>query len=111
MNHSMEALRGHLAEFARRRNWEGYHSPKNLSMALIAEAAELVEHFQWLSEEQSYDLSPDKREEVRMELADIQIYLIRIADRLGVDLLQAAWDKTAINEERFPVSRQKPEKG
>ena len=111
MNHSMEALRGHLAEFARCRDWEGYHSPKNLSMALIAEAAELVEHFQWLSEEQSYELSPDKLEEVRMELADIQIYLIRIADRLGVDLLQAAWDKTAINEERFPVAGQKPEKG
>lgn len=99
----MEALRAHLAEFARRRNWEGYHSPKNLSMALIAEAAELVEHFQWLSEEQSYQLAPDKLEEVRLELADIQIYLIRIADRLGVDLLQAAWDKTAINEGRFPV--------
>lgn len=103
MDNTMEALREHLADFARRRNWEGYHSPKNLSMALIAEAAELIEHFQWLTEEQSAQLPPEKLEEVRMELADIQIYLIRIADRLGVDLLQAAWDKTTINEARFPV--------
>ena len=102
MSRDIEVLRDHLAEFARRRDWEAYHSPKNLSMALIAEAAELVEHFQWLSEEQSYQLPAEKLEEVRMELADIQIYLIRIADRLGVDLLQAAWDKSAINEDRFP---------
>ena len=102
MERTMDELREQLAEFARRRDWEGYHSPKNLSMALIAEAAELVEHFQWLSQEQSYQLPAEKLEEVRMELADIQIYLIRIADRLGVDLLQAATDKMAINEGRFP---------
>lgn len=100
---SLHELSRHLVVFARRRDWEQYHSPKNLSMALIAEAAELVEHFQWLSEEQSYQLAPDKREEVRMELADIQIYLLRIAERLDIDLLQAAWDKTQINEGRFPV--------
>ena len=102
MERTMDELREQLAEFARRRDWEGYHSPKNLSMALIAEAAELVEHFQWLSQEQSYQLPAEKLEEVRMELADIQIYLIRIADRLGVDLLQAATDKMASNERRFP---------
>jgi dCTP diphosphatase len=105
MSDSLEALRQRLAEFAREREWEQFHSPKNLSMALIAEAAELVEHFQWLSEEQSSGLSPDKLEEVRLELADIQIYLIRIADRLGVDLIQAARDKIEINEQRYPVER------
>jgi NTP pyrophosphatase (non-canonical NTP hydrolase) len=104
---SLEQLRKRLAAFASERDWEQFHSPKNLSMALIAEAAELVEHFQWLSEEQSYQLGPDKLEEVRLELADIQIFLIRIADQLGVDLVQAAQDKTDINEQRFPVERVK----
>ncbi len=101
----MEALRQRLAAFAREREWEQFHSPKNLSMALIAEAAELVEHFQWLSEEQSGQLPADKLDAVRLELADIQIYLIRLADRLGVDLLKAAWEKTEINEQRYPVER------
>lgn len=103
----MEALRQRLETFARERDWEQFHSPKNLSMALIAEAAELVEHFQWLSEEQSQQLPVDKLNAVRMELADIQIYLIRIADRLGVDLLKAAWEKTEINEQRYPAERVK----
>lgn len=102
MSAEFEDLRQHLAEFARRRDWERYHSPKNLSMALIAEAAELVEHFQWLSEQESAQLPDSQWEAVRMELADIQIYLIRIADRLGVDLIQAAWDKSRLNETRFP---------
>lgn len=107
MADSLEQLRQRLAEFARARDWEQFHSPKNLSMALIAEAAELVEHFQWLSEEQSYQLAPEKLEEVRLELADIQIFLIRIADQLGLDLVQAAQDKTNINEKRFPVDKVK----
>lgn len=105
MDDSLEQLREELAEFAHERDWEQFHSPKNLSMALIAEAAELVEHFQWLSEAQSRELTPQKLEEVRLELADIQIFLIRIADQLGVDLVQAARDKTAINRERFPVEK------
>ena len=105
MSDSLESLRQRLAAFARERDWEQFHSPKNLSMALIAEAAELVEHFQWLSEEQSYQLPADKLEEVRLELADIQIYLIRIADRLGVDLMKAAWDKTGMNEKRYPADK------
>ena len=104
MGDSLQQLTKELAEFARERDWEQFHSPKNLSMALIAEAAELVEHFQWLSEAQSHTLSADKLEAVRLELADIQIYLIRIADRLGVDLLKAAWDKIEINDQRYPVA-------
>ncbi len=102
---SLEQLRRCLAEFARVRDWEQFHSPKNLAMALIAEAAELVEHFQWLTEEQSRSLPEDKREAVRLEIADILIYLVRIADRLGIDPVAAAYDKIAINEQRYPVER------
>jgi dCTP diphosphatase len=102
---SLESLRERLADFAQEREWEPFHSPKNLAMALIAECAELVEHFQWLSEEQSRSLSTGKLAEIRLELADILIYLIRIADRLGVDLIAAAGDKIAINERRYPVAK------
>ncbi|MFA5626532.1 MAG: nucleotide pyrophosphohydrolase [Thiohalomonadaceae bacterium] len=103
MSDSLEELRQRLAVFAKVRDWEQFHSPKNLSMALIAEAAELVEHFQWLTPEQSEQLSVEKLEEVRLELADIQIFLIRIADRLNVDLIRAVKDKMAHNEQRFPI--------
>lgn len=102
---SIEQLRQRLEAFARERDWEQFHSPKNLSMALIAEAAELVEHFQWLSQEQSMHLPPDKLEAVRLELADIFIFLIRCADRLGVDLIGAARDKIEINERRYPADK------
>lgn len=107
MSDSLEDLRQRLARFAKVRDWEQFHNPKNLAMALIAEAAELVEHFQWLSAEQSENLSEEKLEEVRLELADIQIYLIRIADRLNVDLIRAVKDKMARNEERYPVDKVK----
>ena len=102
---SLEGLRQQLAEFARQRDWEQFHSPKNLAMALIAEAAELVEHFQWLTEPQSQQIDADKRAAVRLELADILIYLVRTADRLDIDLIAAARDKIAINEQRFPAAR------
>ena len=107
MTDSLYDLSRQLAEFARARDWEQFHSPKTLSMALIAEAAELVEHFQWLSEEESECLPMEKFEEVRMELADIQIYLLRIAERLGVDLVAASQEKMVINEQRFPVDKVK----
>lgn len=102
---SLEQLRSRLAQFAHARDWDQFHSPKNLSMALIAEAAELVEHFQWLSEEQSWQLDIDTHEAVRMELADIQIFLILIADKLNVDLIDAAQTKIEINERRYPADR------
>ena len=101
---SLEQLRHLLADFARCRDWEMFHSPKNLAMALIAEAAELVEHFQWLTEEQSRSLSEDKQAQVRLELADILIYLIRTADQLNIDLIEAVYDKMAITERRFPAN-------
>lgn len=102
---SLEHLRARLARFAAERDWDQFHSPKNLSMALIAEAAELVEHFQWLTEAASQTLAPAKLAEVRLELADILIYLIRIGDKLGVDLVAAANDKIALNETRYPAER------
>lgn len=104
---SLEQLRRRLSRFARQRDWEQFHSPKNLSMALIAEAAELIEHFQWLSEDQSRDLGAEKLTEVRLELADILIYLIRTADQLGIDLVAAAYAKIEINEQRYPVEKVK----
>lgn len=102
---SLEDLRRQLADFARARDWEQFHSPKNLAMALIAEAAELVEHFQWLTEEQSRRLEGDKHAAVRLELADILIYLIRTADQLDIDLVAAAREKIALNERRFPAAQ------
>lgn len=94
-----------LREFARTRDWEQFHSPKNLGMALIVEAAELVEHFQWLTETQSYALAPDKLHAVEQEMADVFIYLVRMADRLGVDLVSAAWRKIEVNEGKYPVDQ------
>ena len=104
---SLASLQARLREFARARDWEQYHSPKNLAMALIAEAAELVEHFQWLTEEQAANLPAAKKDQVALEMADILIYLLRCADRLEVDLLDAAERKLRINERRYPVDKVK----
>lgn len=104
-NDSLENLRQSLAEFAQRRDWDQFHSPKNLSMALIAEAAELVEHFQWLTEAQSKNPGPEKLQEVSLELADILIFLVRIADKLDIDLLAATRKKIEINEQRYPADK------
>jgi dCTP diphosphatase len=101
----LDSLRVRLAEFAAVRDWEQFHSPKNLAMALIAECGELVEHFQWLSESQSARLAPEKQLAVAEELADILIYLIRIADKLGIDLVATAHGKIARNESRYPVEQ------
>jgi len=102
---SLEQLRRQLAAFADERDWQQFHSPKNLCMALIAEAAELVEHFQWLTEKQSWQLEPDKKTAVSLELADILIYLVRTADQLDIDLIASALDKIKINEQRYPVDK------
>ncbi|MCC5863200.1 MAG: nucleotide pyrophosphohydrolase [Gammaproteobacteria bacterium] len=102
---SLESLRKQLAEFAAARDWDQFHSPKNLAMALAAEAGELLEQFQWLTEQESRELTGDTREAVAHEIADIQIYLVRLADKLGIDLLAAAGEKMALNAERYPVER------
>ena len=101
----LQLLTQRLREFADARDWEQFHSPKNLGMALIVEAAELVEHFQWLTEDQSRALSPEKLREVELEMADVFLYLVRMADRLGVDLVSAAWRKIEINEGKYPADK------
>jgi dCTP diphosphatase len=101
----LESLKIQLRDFAAAREWDQFHSPKNLSMALIVEAAELVEHFQWLTEEQSRSLEQKQLEKVQEELADIQIYLIRIADKLNVDLLGAVRKKIDANEKKYPSEK------
>lgn len=102
---SLDELRQRIREFAFARQWENYHTPKNLAMALIVEAAELVEHFQWLTENQSLSLTEAQREPVAQELADVLIYLVRLADRLDIDLLAAAERKIEINARKYPADR------
>jgi dCTP diphosphatase len=102
---SLDELNATLLAFARERDWEQFHSPKNLSMALAGEAGELLEHFQWLSEAQSVALDADRRDAVALEMADILIYLVRLAERLDIDLLAAARRKVAINEARYPAAK------
>jgi len=101
----IESLKLALREFAAERDWAQFHSPKNLAAALTVEAAELLEHFQWLTEEQSRALAPGELEEVAHELADVMLYLVQLADKLDVDLLQAAAGKLAKNAKRYPADR------
>ena len=104
-DNDFNALRDRLKAFARVRDWEQFHSPKNLAMALTVEAAELLEHFQWLTLEQSESLADDKRREVELEMADIFIYLVRLCERLDVDLLKVVNEKIKLNEEQYPVNK------
>lgn len=102
-----EKLQKRLKKFAIDRNWEQFHSPKNIVMALSGEAGELTEHFQWLTEQQSYELDADKKQEVALEMADIFIYLMRLAERLEINLLEKVDEKIEINEQRYPVEKVK----
>lgn len=102
---SLAELNQRLLEFARRRDWEQFHSPKNLAMALAGESGELLEHFQWITEQASESLPAEKKQAVAQELADILIYLIRLGERLDIDLVAAAWQKIDLNEARYPVDR------
>jgi len=104
---TIDDLSRRLVEFARVRDWEQFHSPKNLAMALAGEAGELLEHFQWLTQQQSANLQPEKKEAVALEMADILIYLLRLSERLDVDILDMAYRKMAINESRYPAERVK----
>ncbi len=101
----LRALRDALRTFAEARDWGQFHTPKNLAMALIGEAAEVVEHFQWRTAEESAALPEAARAEVALELADVLLYLVRLADVLEVDLADAAQRKLAINEERYPADK------
>jgi NTP pyrophosphatase (non-canonical NTP hydrolase) len=102
---TLEQLAARLAEFARERDWDQFHSPKNLAMALSGEAGELLEHFQWLTEEQSRTLPPEVKDAVALEMADVLLYLVRLADRLQVDLAAAADRKIVLNAARYPVEQ------
>ena len=94
-----------LQNFSMERDWEKFHSPKNLSMALNCEAGELIEHFQWLTEEQSRNLDPAKTRAIAMEMADVFIYLLLLADQLQIDLIQAATQKMVLNAAKYPAEK------
>jgi NTP pyrophosphatase (non-canonical NTP hydrolase) len=101
---SFDELASRLAAFAAERDWDQFHAPKNLAMALAGEVGELLEHFQWLTEEQSRDLAPEQREAVALEMADVLLYLVRLADKLQVDLVAAAHRKIGLNAGKYPIA-------
>lgn len=103
----LEILRVRLAEFAAKRDWDQFHNPKNLAMALAGEAGELVEHFQWLTFEQSANLPQETRAEVALEAADVLLFLLRLCDKLDIDLAAAAEKKLALNAKKYPVEKSK----
>jgi dCTP diphosphatase len=107
MADSLVELRQKIDAFVNERDWAQFHSPKNLAMAMIVEAAELVEHFQWDTIAESYELSSEKRQEVSHELADTFVYLLRLAEVTGIDLIKAANEKIALNAIKYPVEKAK----
>ncbi len=102
---SLDELAARLAEFARERDWDQFHAPKNLAMALAGEVGELLEHFQWLSEQQSANLPADVKDAVALEMADVLLYLVRLADKLDIDLNAAAVRKIGLNAVKYPVEQ------
>jgi dCTP diphosphatase len=100
---SIDEVAGALRAFAAERDWDRFHTPRNLATALSVEASEALEHFQWLTDEEGSALGPEKKEAVALELADVFLYLVRLADRLEVDLLDAAERKMAINAKNYPA--------
>ena len=103
----MKELIKAIRNFALRRDWDQFHSPKNLAMALSVEVAEIVEHFQWLTQAESNNMDAAKLAAIKEEIADVMIYLTRLADRLGIDPVQAAEEKMRINEKKYPVDKVK----
>lgn len=100
---SIAELAERLQQFAEARQWGPFHSPKNLASALIVEAAELLEHFQWLTEAQSRELGAQQKQAVAHEMADVLLYLVQLASSLGVDLMAVAADKMALNAQKYPL--------
>ena len=105
MPDSLDDLARRLEQFASERDWKPFHSPKNLASALVVEAGELLEHFQWLTEEQSRNLSPAQRDAAGEEVADVLLYLIQLATALGIDPIAAAQAKMERNATKYPVER------
>src|SRR5262245_19226961 len=102
---SLLALSAQLAHFAAARDWDQFHNPKNLAMALAGEAGEVLEHFQWLTPEQAANLPAGTREEVALECADVLLFLLRLTDKLGIDLAAAARKKLRLNAKKYPVAK------
>ncbi|TKS53575.1 nucleotide pyrophosphohydrolase [Luteimonas yindakuii] len=105
MTHDIEELQAALRRFAEERDWGQFHSPKNLAVSLSIEAAEVLEHFQWLTEEQSRTLDDTSRQAVAHEIADVLLYLLQLSDRLDIDPIRAAREKLALNAERYPADK------
>jgi NTP pyrophosphatase (non-canonical NTP hydrolase) len=103
MPDSLRDLAQQLDQFATERDWQAFHSPKNLASALVVEAGELLEHFQWLTEEQSRTLPHDERDTVAGEVADVLLYLVQLSTALGIDPVAAAQAKLELNAQRYPV--------
>jgi dCTP diphosphatase len=106
-NDSLQQLRARINAFVAERDWDQFHTPKNLAMAMIVEAAELVEQFQWDTPAESLALVPEKYEAVSHELADTFVYLLRIAEVLNIDLIEAANRKIDLNAQKYPVEKAK----
>jgi dCTP diphosphatase len=104
-NNALVGLAQRLRRFAAERDWDQFHSPKNLAMALVAEAGELAAEFQWLTEAESREPAPEQLARMRAEAADVLNYLVRLADKLGIDLVAAAHAKIEDNERRYPVEK------
>ena len=102
---ALPELAASLRVFAKERDWDQFHSPRNLAAALSVEAGELLEHFQWMNDEQSESIAAEKKSEIALELADVFLYLIRLADQLDIDLIASAKRKLKINAEKYPVER------
>lgn len=102
---SLAQLRERLRQFAAERDWAQFHTPKNLAASVAIEAAEILEHFQWLTPEQSAALTPAQRAAVAHEIADVLLYLVRLADILDIDPVEAAYEKIVINARKYPVVR------
>jgi NTP pyrophosphatase (non-canonical NTP hydrolase) len=107
MADSLLALEAEIDAFVHERDWAQFHTPKNLAMSVAIEAAEIMEHFQWSTGEQSHALTPAKRDEVANEIGDVLIYLLRLARTLGIDPVAAATAKLALNRSKYPVEKAK----
>lgn len=101
----LESLRAQLEQFAAERDWDQFHNPKNLAMALAGECGELLEHFQWLTFEQAENLPAHTRDEVALEAADVLLFLLRLCDKLGIDLAASAERKLELNAVKYPVAK------
>lgn len=101
----LDVLRRRLEEFAAKRDWDQFHNPKNLAMALAGEAGEVLEHFQWLTLEQAATLPAKTRAEVALECADVLLFLLRLCDKLDIDLVKAAHKKIVLNAKKYPVQK------